>query len=86
MAESKANNRLIFPNTYSTRVKGRQKYKGSALLARSGATNPGPTKAVSSTAMAPWNPQKNWKKAALIFSICPAGMSMEPRMERLCVR
>src|SRR5437016_7767214 len=31
-----------FPSTYSTREKGRQKYSGSALLARSGEMSVGP--------------------------------------------
>src|SRR5258708_27992489 len=38
ITERKYTSRLIFPSTYSARVNGRQKYSGSALLARSGAT------------------------------------------------
>src|SRR5215469_5854292 len=42
-----------FPNTYSVREKGRQKKSGSAPLARSGDTSPGPTNAVRRNASAP---------------------------------
>src|SRR5258708_37504661 len=47
MLESKNTSTLIFPTTYSVRENGRQKYSGSELLARSGATRLGPTNAVS---------------------------------------
>src|SRR5580692_1226824 len=41
------------PSTYSARENGRQKYRGSAPLARSGEINPGPANAVSKNANTP---------------------------------
>src|SRR5579862_4867187 len=42
-----------FPSTYSARENGRQKYNGSAPLARSGEIRLGPTNAVSRKAKTP---------------------------------
>ena len=41
------------PNTYSARENGRQKYNGSAPLARSGEISPGPANAVKRNANTP---------------------------------
>src|SRR5579862_501069 len=43
-----------FPNTYSVRENGRQKYSGSALLVRSPETSPGRTNDVNRNAIPDW--------------------------------
>src|SRR5688572_19563859 len=53
IAESNMTNVAALPSTYSAREKGRDRYSGSAPLARSGATRVGPTHAVSRNAIAP---------------------------------
>ena len=53
ICESTIANTEAFPSTYSAREKGRQKYNGSAPLARSGEIRPGPVKAVSTNASTP---------------------------------
>src|ERR1700722_14066668 len=45
ICESRMANTEDFPSTYSARENGRQKYSGSAPLARSGEIKPGPTNA-----------------------------------------
>ena len=54
------------PSTYSARDSGRQKYSGSALLARSGAIVPGPTNAVRMNARLDWMPMKIMKNSPSI--------------------
>jgi hypothetical protein len=64
-AESRASSTVALPRTYSTRVNGRERYRGRAPLTRSGETSTGATHAVSRKARLPWKVRIAKKKSAL---------------------
>src|SRR5215472_4196402 len=61
ISDSKTAKADILPAMYSAREKGRQKYRGSAPLAKSGEIRPGPVKAVRMKASAPCMSMKKKK-------------------------
>src|SRR5438477_4238519 len=73
------------PKTYSALEKGRQKYSGSAPLARSGEIRPGPVKAVRRNANTPCTAMK-LKKNLLSMESTPLGIPICSRKLRLCAR
>src|SRR5579864_9118928 len=72
ICESKIASTEDLPITYSARENGRQKYKGSAPLARSGEISPGPAKAVNRNANTPCTLMK-LKKNLLSMDSTPLG-------------
>src|SRR5580704_356952 len=78
ICESKIASTEDLPSTYSARENGRQKYNGSAPLARSGEINPGPAKAVNRNANTPCTLMK-LKKNRLSMESITFGMRISSR-------